>query len=76
MFLKPPNLDQPLRRDLLRRALSDGNWHSTKELARRVGHTFGGAVYQLRSRGHDVERRSHPGGGRQHQYRLTRYERR
>lgn len=51
--------------------LSDGDWHSTKELARRVGHTFPVATYKLRHTGHQVERRSHPTKPRQFQYRLA-----
>lgn len=63
------------KRELLATILSDGRYHSTRELVRRVGHTFGGAVFQLRKRHHEVERRSHPTCQHQHQYRLVRYER-
>ncbi len=45
------------RVDLLMAVLSDGAWHSTKELARRVGHTFGGAKFTLSRTGIHVDRR-------------------
>jgi hypothetical protein len=46
------------------------DWHMTKELARRVGHRFGSAIYQLRQNGYTIERRQPPAKNYQHQYRL------
>jgi len=51
--------------------LRDHDWHSTAELARLVGHRFGGVVYQLRQGGHTVERQRHQTKKFQHQYRLS-----
>ena len=50
--------------------LRDHDWHSTGELARRVGHRFGGVVYQLRQAGHTIERQRHQTKKFQCQYRL------
>ena len=47
--------------------LSDGRWHSTKELSHRVGHTFAVATHLLRKSGHSIKTERHP--GRRHQYR-------
>ena len=54
----------------LLRVLSDGRWHSTKELARRVGHTFPVAKFKLTHYGYRVDRRPHPTKRWQWQYRL------
>ena len=51
--------------------LGDGTYHSTQELARRVGHRFGNAIYQLRRRGHTIECAPHPTKKHQYQYRMT-----
>jgi hypothetical protein len=61
--------------DRLLEILLDRACHSTKELVRRIGHTFGGAIYQLRRptarrKGYVIERRKHPTKKYQHQYRL------
>ena len=45
--------------DKLITVLSDGKWHSTKELVRRVGPAFGGARYWLAKTGINVQRRAH-----------------
>jgi len=50
--------------------LSDGQWHSTRELARRVGHSFAVAKFRLVGFGYPVERRRHAMRRHQHQYRL------
>ena len=51
--------------------LVDGKWHSTRELARRVGHTFAGAKYTLTTKHDlDIERQRHPSKRWQHRYRL------
>lgn len=50
--------------------LSDGHWHSTKELVRRVGHTFHVAKFKLILFGHMIERRPHQTKLWQHQYRM------
>lgn len=54
--------------------LSDGNWHSTKELVRRVGHSFAGAKFKLVFYGYAVDKRIHPTKARQYQYRLVSHE--
>ena len=50
--------------------LADGDWHSTKELVRRVGHTFAGAKRQLTLAGYTIEKRPHPHRRHQWQYRM------
>lgn len=74
MPLRTCNTARLTKRELLESILRDGGWHSTRELARRVGHTFGMAVFNLRRDNQHVERRRHPSAAFQHQYRLTRYE--
>ena len=54
----------------LHRILSDQKWHSTQELVRRVGHTFGGAKFKLVNCGHVIEKRKHPSKKHQWQYQL------
>lgn len=56
--------------DKLIAVLSDGRWHTTKELVRRVGHAFGGAKFVLTTSGIQVERRRHPSQRWQYQYRV------
>jgi hypothetical protein len=51
--------------------LADGQWHSTRVLARSVGHTFCVGVFHLRQLGYLIERRRHPSRRFQFQYRLT-----
>jgi predicted transcriptional regulator len=51
--------------------LRDHDWHSTAELARRVGHRFGGVVYQLRQAGYIINRERHPTQPFQHRYRFS-----
>lgn len=51
--------------------LSDGEWHSTKELARRVGHCFAVAKFKLIGYGYEIERERHPAKRSQHRYRLV-----
>lgn len=56
--------------DTLFEILSDRRWHSTKELARRVGHAFAVSKFTLVHRFHyNIERRRHPTLKRQHEYR-------
>lgn len=63
---EPTNLEKAYR------LLGDGQWHSTKELARRVGHSFAGTLYVIRHRDHNhIESRRHPRRPTQWQYRLT-----
>lgn len=51
--------------------LSDHHWHATRELTRRVGHTFAVAKFKLvRQHGYHIERERHPRNRNQHQYRL------
>ena len=56
--------------DKLITVLSDGKWHSTKELVRRVGPAFGGARYWLAKTGINVQRRAHKKKRWQHEYRI------
>lgn len=63
---------QTTRAERLLSILGDGKWHSTKELIRRVGHTFAGAKFMLVRKGVDIESRPHPTRKRQYQYRLAR----
>lgn len=56
--------------DKLLQILADGRWHSTRELAYRVGHTFAVAKYQLVSQHYCIERQHHPRRRYQYQYRL------
>ena len=51
--------------------LSDHHWHATKELARRIGHTFHVAIFVARQNYYVVERRRHPTTAYQHEYRLV-----
>lgn len=61
--------------------LCDLEWHDTKELARRVGHTFIVAKWRLETRGKwpsdefphsfEIEKRRHPMDPFQWQYRLV-----
>lgn len=51
--------------------LDDGKWHTTKELVRRVGHTFGGAKFQLARFGYNIMSEPHPARQRQWRYRLV-----
>ena len=53
--------------------LEDGDWHTTKELSRRVGHTFAVSKFHLTRYGYLIERRRHPSYRYQHQYRLIEY---
>jgi hypothetical protein len=50
--------------------LSDGKWHSTRELVRRVGHTFSVAKFKLVQYGYPVQRQKHHNRKYQHLYRL------
>ena len=50
--------------------LSDGKWHSTKELVRRVGHSFAVAKFKAMHYGYFIEKRRHPFRTWQWQYRL------
>lgn len=60
------------RTERLLAVLLDGQWHSTTELVRRVGHTFPVAKYVLiHVDGHEIERRRHPERRFEHQYRLV-----
>ena len=56
--------------EILFNILSDKEWHTTKELSRRVGHTFAVAKFYLTRYGYLIERRRHPSRRYQHQYRL------
>ena len=55
----------------LRLLLSDGQWHTTRELARRIGHRFGVAVFHLRRMHRQVVCQLQPHSDRQYRYRLV-----
>jgi hypothetical protein len=40
--------------------LSDGHWHSARELAIKVGHRFGGRIFELERAGVAIERERDP----------------
>lgn len=63
-------MTKPTNAERLYAVLADGQWHSTKELVRRVGHTFAGAKRQLTHAGYHVLKRRHPRRRHQWQYRL------
>ena len=66
----------PTKVDELLAILGDGDWHATGELVRRVGHTFGVAVFKARrdrSLRCDIACERHPEKPLQFRYRLTRY---
>jgi len=50
--------------------LLDNNWHTTKELVRRVGHTFSTAKHRLIHYGYNIISRVHPKKQYQWQYKL------
>jgi len=60
----------PTKTEKLLNVLSDGRWHSTRELVRRVGHSFAVAKFKLIGYGYPVERRRHQYKRFQHQYRM------
>lgn len=52
--------------------LGDGEWHYTRDLARRAGHRFGSSIAVLRSRGVEIASEPVKGGKRrQWRYRLA-----
>ena len=59
------------RRTRYLRVMADANWHSTRELVQRVGHTFGYIKFKLTLEGFDIERRRHPSKAHQYQYRVV-----
>lgn len=72
MFHQPSLLGRVPKTEKLLRILLDGQWHGTRELARRVGHTFIVAKFALVHRdGHRIESRRHPDYRFQWQYRLV-----
>lgn len=52
--------------------LADGDWHNTRQLSRRIGHTFAVAKFKLTHLGHPIEVEHHPTKPRQFRYRLRR----
>ena len=60
--------------DRLLSILTDGRWHTTRELARRVSHSFGSAKFEINNSDRDVtiECEPHPSKRRQWRYRLVR----
>ncbi len=65
-----PRRRRATQADKLFDVLSDFRWHTTKELARRVGHSFTSAVGALEREGFHVTQRSHPRRRWQYQYRI------
>jgi len=61
---------RPTKVEKLLDILKDGHWHATRQLVRRVGHTFAGAKFRLVGYGYQIERQRHPTRRYQHQYRL------
>ncbi len=61
---------EPTNAEKLLEALDGGEWHSTRELARRAGHTFAVTKFKLIARGYLIERERHPTLPNQHRYRL------
>ena len=66
-----PTKGKATKTEKLYAILEDGKWHTTKELARRVGHTFGGAKYTLVKYGIRFEAERHPSRRYQWRYRLV-----
>ena len=64
------NSTQLTKAEKMLNLLSDGQWHTTKELVRRVGHTFAVAKFNLTNWGYFIEKQSHPKKRFQNQYRL------
>ncbi len=61
--MTPLRLDwhgRPTKPKILLDLLVDHRGHSTKELVRRVGHTFGGAKKKLVDNGFPIVREKHP----------------
>ena len=54
--------------DRLLELLSDGQWHGQEDLVRVAGYRYGARLFDLRKRGHRVERQRL--GTRRHFYRL------
>jgi hypothetical protein len=52
----------------LLKVLSDGNWHSTEELVREVGHRFSATIHIAKQKGDQIEKRRV--GKNQFEYRL------
>lgn len=61
---------RPSKVEKLHAVLSDGHWHTTKELVRRVGHSFSCAKFRLVQYGHRIEKRRHATRKWQWEYRL------
>lgn len=56
--------------------MSDGYWHSARELALKVSHRFGGYLFTMKQHGYRWEKRldpERPVGQQWWQYRLTGY---
>jgi hypothetical protein len=62
---------KPTKTQRLYTALSDGQWHTTQELVRVVGHTFSGAKFRLVHHGYVIKKRRHPTDQRMWQYHLA-----
>lgn len=50
--------------------MSDGEWHSTKELINKISHRFSATMHVLRKRGYEFEKRPLQ-GQQQYEYRIV-----
>lgn len=66
----PDRANRRTKVSILYGILDDRGWHSTKELSRRVGHTFAVATHLLRKGGHRIQTERHPERRHQYRYRL------
>jgi hypothetical protein len=62
---------RPTKIEQLRMLLSDGDWHTTNELVRCIGHTFGVAIFHLRRMHKQIVCQLQPGSSHQYRYRLV-----
>lgn len=53
---EPFDFDQWNNQERLRWVLSDGRWHSWRELMRVAGARFGGRLFELRNQGLDIQK--------------------
>lgn len=56
-----PRGDHITREEKYLALTADGDWHTNKELVRRVSHTFPQVTFSLRSKGHNISVRIRPG---------------
>lgn len=56
--------------DRMLQLMSDGEWHSTKELVKKISHRFSATMHVLRKQGYEFEKRPIQ-GEQQNEYRLV-----